>query len=779
MKLKNFLVGILYSYKASIIMMLLYALFMAIATFVEKYTSTETAKIWIYYSPLFILLQLLLVLNFIFSSLKNKLFKKKKWGGIVVHFSLIIILIGAFITHVSGVEGTIHIREGESVSHMVVQTNKGMHKFNLPFSIKLDKFTLTRYPGSSSPSSYESLLTLHTEGRFEQKVISMNNVLDIKGYRLFQASYDTDEKGTILSVNRDVLGRTITYAGYALLIVGFLLSFVVHNSRFRYLIARLKEIKAQKSLLILLLCFSIPLSSLIGQNAENHIVEALQKNRVDKEHAAKFGALPMQATDGRIEPINTFSSEVLRKLHSSDKFGDLNSDQFLLSVLTFPEMWMHIPLISYKNDDIAFNYDISEKMCAYTELFDSNGNYKLHEDLDKVFAKPISERTKFDKDLIKLDEQINILHQLLGRKMVKIFPNELDKNHSWFAYGDNLSTFSSLDSSFVKQNVEHYLQSVKEGVRTDNWADADKILEEIKSFQLEKNKTVEVSSDKIDAELLYNELNINRFCKKVYLILGGVLLLLAFINILKKRKSINIAFNILLVFVVLGVLYHLFGMAMRWYIAGYAPWSNSYETMIYVSAITVIAGLVFARQSQLTVALATLFAGVILFVSGLNWMNPQISPLVPVLKSPWLMIHVAVIVAAYGFFGISFLLGTTNLVLLRINKNKKNIMLKSRIEELCIINEMSLWAGLALMTIGTFLGAIWANESWGRYWGWDPKETWALVTVVVYAIVTHVRLVKKWDNPYLFNLLSVIAFACVLMTYFGVNYYLSGMHSYG
>lgn len=779
MKLKNFLVAILYSYKASIIMMLLYALFMAIATFVEKYTSTETAKIWIYYSPLFILLQLLLILNFIFSSLKNKLFKKKKWGGIVVHFSLIIILIGAFVTHVSGVEGTIHIREGESVSHMVVQTNKGMHKYNLPFSIKLNKFTLTRYPGSSSPSSYESLLTFHTEGRFEQKVISMNNVLDIKGYRLFQASYDTDEKGTILSVNKDMLGRTITYAGYALLIIGFLLSFVIQNSRFRYLIARLKEIKNQKSLLILLLCFSIPLSSLIGQNAENHIVEALQRNRVNKEHAAKFGALPMQATDGRIEPINTFSSEVLRKLHSSDKFGDLNSDQFLLSVLTFPEMWMHIPLIAYKNDDIAFNYDISEKMCAYAELFDSNGNYKLHEDLDKVFAKPISERTKFDKDLIKLDEQINILHQLLGRKMVKIFPNELDKNHSWFAYGDNLSTFSSLDSSFVKQNVEHYLQSVKEGVRTDNWADADKILEEIKSFQLEKNKTIEVSSDKIEAELLYNELNINRFCKKVYLILGGVLLLLAFINILKKRKSINIAFNILLFFVVLGVLYHLFGMAMRWYIAGYAPWSNSYETMIYVSAITVIAGLIFARQSQLTVALATLFAGVILFVSGLNWMNPQISPLVPVLKSPWLMIHVAVIVAAYGFFGISFLLGTTNLVLLRVNKNKKNITLKSRIEELCIINEMSLWAGLALMTIGTFLGAIWANESWGRYWGWDPKETWALVTVVVYAVVTHVRLVKKWDSPYLFNLLSIIAFACVLMTYFGVNYYLSGMHSYG
>jgi cytochrome c-type biogenesis protein CcsB len=258
-----------------------------------------------------------------------------------------------------------------------------------------------------------------------------------------------------------------------------------------------------------------------------------------------------------------------------------------------------------------------------------------------------------------------------------------------------------------------------------------------------------------------------------------LLLAFAFISLFRQTSGQKWLIRLLATVIFANAAYHSFGIIMRWYIGGYAPWSNAYETMIYVSFITVMAGMFFIRRSVLTFALAGLFAGVILFVAGLNWMDPQISPLVPVLKSPWLMIHVAVIVAAYGFFGISFLLGITNLLLLPASRKKTHPVLNLRIRELSIVNEMSLWLGLALMTTGTFLGAVWANESWGRYWGWDPKETWALVTIVVYAIVTHLRLVKKWDSPLLFNLMSVIAFACVLMTYFGVNYFLSGMHAYG
>lgn len=780
MKFKTEAGRILSSYKTTIILLIIYAVGLAIATFIEKYMGTEAAKILIYYSPVFFLLQLLLVFNFILIVIKRKLYNKDKWGFLVVHVAFIVILAGALTSHILGEEGSIHVREREKLDYMYVQTNKGESYHKLPFSVELVKFTLTRYPGSSSPSSFESKLIIYADGKSEERTISMNNVIDIKGYRLFQASYDTDEKGTILSVNKDVAGRNVTYTGYVMLVIGFILCFVGKNARFRQLATQLKELRnISKTFTILTLLFLSSFSLSAQHKPTEGMFDIIQKSKVSAEHASRFGALPMQSSDGRMEPINTFSSEVLRKLHRAETIGNLNSDQFLLSLLTIPEMWKHVPLITLSNKKIAFNYDITEGYCSYAELFDSNGQYKLHKDLEVVYKKTPSERTKFEKDLIKLDEQVNIFHQLINCRMVNIFPKEGDINHKWYAYGDNLSEFTSGDSLFVKQTMDKYLNNVRDALSTNDWSQADNTLSQIRTYQIDKNNTLNIEEKKIQSELMYNKLDIFRICKIFYLILGGILLVISFISLFKKQSWIRWCSRFLIAAIFVSVLYHLFGIGIRWYIAGYAPWSNSYETMVYVSLITVLAGLFFVRQSLMTFALATLFGGIILFVSGLNWMDPQISPLVPVLKSPWLMIHVAVIVAAYGFFGISFLLGLTNLSLLGINKKDKYSILTHRIKELSIVNEMSLWAGLALMTIGTFLGAVWANESWGRYWGWDPKETWALITIVVYAIVTHSRLVKKWDNPYLFNLLAALAFASVLMTYFGVNYLLSGMHSYG
>ncbi|MDR2087203.1 MAG: cytochrome c biogenesis protein CcsA [Dysgonamonadaceae bacterium] len=745
------------SYKTTILLLIVYALGLAAATFIEKYWGTTVAKLIIYYSPVFFFLQILLIINFIASSIHHRLFQKKKWGFMTVHTALIVILAGALTTHIWSKEGTVHLREGESVGDMLIQTGKGEFRHALPFRLELKKFTVTRYPGSSSPSGFESVVIVHADNQSFEKTIAMNKVLDFKGYRFFQASYDKDEKGSILSVNRDVAGRNISYTGYTLLIAGFILCFFGKNSRFRQLS------RALKGGMIALLCLlSFPLQ------AQNHsfsekIKTMFQENKINAEHAALFGTLPMQSMDGRLEPVNTFASEALRKLHHSDKIGGLNPEQFLLSLLTLPEWWMHVPFIHLPNKDIAQRYNLTEKQCAYNELFDKNGNYKLENALNEIFYKPPSQRSRFEKDLVKLDEQVNIFYQLINREMPAIFPAENAENHRW-------ETSNEL--------LDEYTANLLLGLQSGNWNTANQTLEAIRAYQKEKS-TLAIDSQKIKAELLYNRLNIFAQAKKIYLIAGGLLLVLAFILLFRRSATgLKWLIRLLASIIFVNVLYHLSGIGLRWYIGGYAPWSNSYETMIYVSFITVVAGLFFIRRSILTFALASLFGGIILFVAGLNWMDPQISPLVPVLKSPWLMIHVAVIVAAYGFFGISFLLGITNLLLLFAGKGNKRTPLHLRIRELSIVNEMSLWLGLALMTTGTFLGAVWANESWGRYWGWDPKETWALVTVVVYAIVTHLRLVKKWDNPLLFNLMSVFAFACVLMTYFGVNYFLSGMHSY-
>lgn len=772
--------GILSSYVTTIFLLIIYALGLAFATFIEKYHGTIAAKAMVYYSPVFIFLQFMMIVNFIYEVIEHQLLKKKKWGFIIIHFAFIVILGGALVTHLFGTEGILHIREGEREDRMAIQSTSGTEYKTLPFAVELVKFSLVRYPGSSSPSSFESDLIIHVDGKKINDRVFMNNVIDIKGYRLFQASYDKDEKGTVLSVNQDVAGRTITYFGYGLLLIGFVLSFIGRNSRFRQLGRQLNDLRSTVKTTIgaLLLLFISSLQVNAQPNA-SQMADAILKYSVSPEHAEKFGSLPIQSANGRMIPVNTFSSEILRKLHKENTYKNLNSDQFLLSVLAMPDMWMRIPFITHKSEELAKYYDLTDKACAYIEVFDSNGQYKLQERLEEAYHKMPTERTRFDKDLMKLDEQINILHQLFNHQMLNLFPKEDDPLHTWYAPGDDLSSFSGQDSMFVSRIMQWYIGEVQNGLQSRDWTKADEVLEMIRTYQNAKNKTITIDPQKINVELMYNKLDIFRYCKIFYLILAGLSLVLAFLSLFESKKWMVWAKWILASGIIAVFIYHMTGMGMRWYIAGYAPWSNSYETMVYVAWATVAGGLIFLRKSTMTFALATLFGGIILFVSGLNWMDPQINPLVPVLKSPWLMFHVAVIVAAYGFFGISCLIGLTNMILMCFGRVKKDDLLIARMKELSLINELSLHVGIALMTIGTFLGAIWANESWGRYWGWDPKETWALITIIVYVTVTHLRLIKKCQNYWLFNFNSAIAIFSVLMTFFGVNYFLSGMHSYG
>lgn len=769
---------ILSSYVTMTILLVVYALGLAIATFVEKAYSTMLAKVLIYYSPLFFLLQFLLVINFILILFKYRLYKSEKWGFLLVHFSFIIILLGALTSHLTSKEGVLHLRKGEKSNKIVMHTNHGQKEHLLPFEVELVQFTLKRYPGSMSPSSYESELLVHVDGNIRNEKVYMNNVLDVKGYRFFQASFDKDEQGTILSVNKDVVGRNVTYTGYLLLFIGTILCLISKNGRLRTLYRQIKKVPVLSVILFMVSSTSVFSTHLSAQQMPS-MIDGIQQIQISRVHAEKFGLLPVQSINGRIIPMNTFSSEVLRKLCKNTKFGGLNSDQFLLSVLTFPEMWQHVPFIIIPNDDIAGYLNLTESKCSYMDVFHANGSYKLQEKLEEAYMKMPDKRTAFDKDIIKFDEKINIFHQLINYQLVKLFPKSDDPGQKWYAPGDNLSDYQGQDSLFVATIFYNYLADVRDAVKSGNWSPADEILELISTYQYRRNTIPELTADKIALEVKYNHLDVFRWCKIGYLSLGGLLLISSFLLFFRTDRRIHYILRILTVFVLLVFIFQMVGIGMRWIIGGYAPWSNSYETMVYAAWATVCAGLIFVRRSPITFSLATLFAGIILFVSGLNWMDPQINPLVPVLKSPWLMFHVAVIMSAYGFFGISFLIGLTNLVIMSLIRKDKLKSYYGPLRELSIINEISLIVGLLLMTIGTFMGAVWANESWGRYWGWDPKETWALITVVIYVIVTHLHLVKKWNNLWLFNFSSVIAFASVLMTYFGVNFFLSGMHSYG
>lgn len=767
------LIRSLSSYKASIILLLIYAAGMALATLVEKNMGTIAAKMLIYYSPLFIFLQLMLVVNFLLLIGRYHYIRKKKWTLLMIHLSLIVILGGALTTHLFGKEGQVHIREGESSDEMVIHSSTGTRVEKLPFRLELTDFRLHRYPGSQSPSSYESSLLLYVDGEVREAEVYMNNVLDLKGYRFFQASYDPDEMGTILSVNRDPVGRSITYCGYLLLLVGFIMMFVMPGSRFRKLIRSLQELRNAGTAILFLLLFMISTGNIFASKTDNQLNPHLV---VPLSHATQFGELPVLFR-GRIMPMSSFSSEVLRKLHKETTFSGLTNDQFLLGLLAHPQQWMKLPLIWLPEGNVTSKYHLSESYAAYSDFFDRNGNYRLLPELQQAYHKAPVERTAAEKELIKLDERVNIFYQLVHHTLPTIFPIAADPHHLWVAPGGDLSLLTESDSLIITQMFSRYITAVRGSLESNDWSEPEHLLSEMKEWQRQHDIASLIHPEKIKAEIRYNKVRFFSRARVGYLFFGSLLLILCLLAMFYELKWMRYFSWLLLTLIAVTFIFHLYGMGLRWYIAGHAPWSNSYETMVYIGWVTVLAGFIFGRRNNLIIALSTLFGGVILFVSGLNWMDPQINSLVPVLRSPWLMFHVAVIVAAYGFFGVSFLLGTTNLLLMSFRNATDQMVF--RIKELTIINNLSLMSGLALMTIGTFLGAVWANESWGRYWGWDPKETWALITVVVYTVVTHIHLVKGWGGEWLFNLLSVVAFASVLMTFLGVNYFLSGMHSYG
>ncbi len=776
------------SWRITLILLVHYIVLLAAATFIEKSQGTAMAREVIYNNPLFYLLQLLLVINFCATAWQARLWQQRKYGVLLLHLSFIVILLGALITNLFGFEGIVHIREGQTVSSMRTTDEQRL----LPFSIRLDDFKLVRYPGSHSPSSFESFLTIRTEEGERREHIYMNKVIYEQGYRLYQSSYDADEQGTVLTVNNDAVGTGVTYIGYALLLAGMLLTLADRKSRFRQLAKQLGQTTQlrqttatrlgqptatrlkQVTPILLLAC--LPALS-FAQQAD---VNLLLKNTIPVEQAEQWGRMQVQCPTGRIEPVNTYTNKLLRKIYRSDTFQGLSAGQVIIGFLINPAYWGNVPLIRQTNKELQQAYSLPQgKYIRFFDVFDENGAYLIADAVDKAYSCPVAQRSRLEKDLLKLDEKVNILYSLRQGQMFALFPLPGDTNGKWYSHGDDLSMFSGKDSLFVTKIMPWYLDEAFNALRTGDWTKAEEVLSMMNVYQQKQSVTPLLTEKQVSWELFYNKARLFFFSAMGYMAVGVLLLAFAVWRLLKPKRWFKAVIIPLVALTVLVFMLHTFGIGIRWYISGRAPWANAYESMIYVAWATALAGLLFIRRSTMTLALAAFFAGIILFVANLNFMDPEITPLVPVLKSYWLMIHVAVITASYGFFGISFLLGLLTLAFMSTGNPQKVALLRPHIRELRIINEMSLHIGLYLLTAGIFLGAVWANESWGRYWGWDPKETWALITMVVYAFILHARFLPALRSDYAFSVMSVLGLASVLMTYFGVNYYLSGLHSYG
>lgn len=645
----------------------------------------------------------------------------------------------------------------------------GSKPIPVPFSIYLKDFQLERYPGSESPSSFASEVVLQDNniGLKRDIRIFMNNTLNYKGYKFFQSSYDTDELGTILSVNHDLLGTWITYIGYLLLFFGFVFSLLNKHSYFQFLVRKLKQ-SSVKMLLMLLTLGGLT----VNVNAQPGATAAIPG--IDKSTVDAFSKLWIQGVDGRIEPLSTLNSEIVRKVsHKSALYGK-SADEVVLSMMAYPEIWRTLPIIRVSDKTVAAQLGTTEKYITIEQVFDEQGNYRILQNVQQAYSKAPAFRNMVEKEYINLDERINICFMVFQGSIFKIFPRST-REASWNYPGEDSPDYTGGDSIFIKSGFQLLLQTITE----QKYADANQILAAISNFQNKYGGNLIPSENKRDIEILYNNVNPFKRVFPFYLMFGFLLLTVLLVNIFRQKQFPKFLWVTFFVIIFITFLIHTGGLILRWYISGHAPWSNGFESMVYVSWAVMLAGFVFGRKYPLVVGTASFLTGISLFVAHLSWMNPEITPLVPVLKSYWLTIHVAIITASYGFLGLSTFLGVLALILMVLRNKKNQIKVTVFIEQLTTINEMSATVGLYFLTIGTFLGGVWANESWGRYWGWDPKETWALITVVIYSFIVHMRLIPSLKGIFNYNMASVLGFASVLMTYFGVNYYLSGLHSYG
>ncbi|MGJ0356722.1 cytochrome c biogenesis protein CcsA [Aliarcobacter cryaerophilus] len=686
-----------------------------------------------------------------------------------------------------GLSGQLGVPRDLIFDKYTVTLEYGSKFIDLPFAIRLNEFQLERYPGSMAPSSYASEVTVIKDDKTYDYRIFMNRTLNEGNFLFFQSSYFPDETGTVLSVNNDP-GKWPTYFGYFLLTLGLFLNFFDKKSRFR----KLTKFVANKNLAMFILTLALLSTQNLKANESNNTTSPQEVDditmRVDylnkfkdesKVTADKFGHLVVQSSGGRMKPLATLNREIVQKLSGKSSFMGMDANQIVLGMITRPDIWKDVKIIKINTPKLKKFLGVpeSEKYISFSEAFGEKNDYLLAKESEKaLLTKPI-ERGTYEKDIIKVDEKLNIIYTVFNGALLNIFPKvydeqSVDDNFKWYSPLEAMQEFSGQNQAAIGSVVRGLFNSTMDF----DWNSSNNYIDMIALYQDKVGTDIKPTASKINAEIVFNKLDIFFNLTLAYVLLGFIMVVLAFVVIFKPEfkpaKTTKIIFAILTILFAIQT----FGMGYRWYLSGHAPWSDIYETLIYISWSAIFAGVIFFRNSLLALGAATIIAGIFMFTAHLTDVDPQITSLVPVLKSYWLTIHVSILTASYGFFGLSAILGFLTLIMFIFRKNRPH--LDDIIKHISAINEISLIIGLACITIGNFLGGVWANESWGRYWGWDPKETWAYVSIVVYALVIHLRFVKSLNTPYVLATASLLAFSSIMMTYLGVNFYLSGMHSY-
>lgn len=717
------------------------------ATIVESSKGTAFVRQHIYTSAWFVVLWAALVVAAAVYIVLRKNKSNVSTSVLLVHASFLVILLGAFTSWNMAESGTIHLRQNETTSTMKDEEGKTKE---LGFEVSLKNFNVVNYPGTDAPMDYVTTLTANTQ---EIKV-SMNNIGSFNGYRFIQSGYDSDMQGTTLGVYHDPWGIGITYTGYALLFISLIATMASKKTRMRHLYHKALSLQGAKAWAV---------TALLAVSSFSTTANAQEMVKIDGDIADDFGKICV-LYNSRITPINTVATSFVTKLCGKPTWDGLSSNQVFAGWIFDVPYWETVKMIEIKEKKAQELLGINGKWASFDDFWDSYNNYKLDAPLKKAYK---DGDTKLQKQLRDADEKFNIIRMLYGGEMLKMFPYAGKQGHmQWFAPGQPLGNLK-LDEKelvFIKKSMDYLAESIITGDKVR----AEEIAKKIYSYQHVRGKAVVPTKFRIYTETFYNKTNAQRLPVMLYLTLS---LLLAIVSTLSlnngKQKKTRLVSSVL-TWVML--LHTTLLLALRWFVSGHLPMSNGYETMQFMAWATLIVTLVMEKRFLPVKQFGPLLSSFALLVAMITDGNPQITQLMPVLQSPLLSVHVMVIMFSYALFGLTALIGLQGLIAHHRKQEEKE-------QQLAALSQFLLYPAVALIAIGIFIGAIWANVSWGRYWSWDSKETWALITMLIYSAPLHadIKWLRKAQHMHIYMLL---AFLSVLMTYFGVNYFLSGMHSY-
>lgn len=731
-------------------------LILTIATILEKIYGTDFVNEYIYSSVPFVILWGVTAITSLLYIIKSKLHRQPVI--FLLHLSLLFILAGAFTTWIYGEQGTMRVRQGEQQTSFT--DSKGI-SHQLPFSITLNQFEIIYYKGTLAPMDFISHISVADKDchRQIQGKVSMNHIFSYQHYRFYQSGYSEDNEGSVFSVSHDPYGIGITYAGYTLLLLSTVFFFFSPQSRFRQL---LKSPLLHRSLTVILLLFAFSLNSnFLKANSPSPKV-------LPREVAEHFGGLYI-LYNNRICPLQTFARDFTIKLYGSSSYKGLTPEEVLTGWLFYYDSWKNEPIIRIKSNEARKLLEIEGNYARLKDYISTINEYKLEKMMNHIRS---GEQVTDKRGIEEADEKFNIINLVCTGAMMKIFPcrNIAGKTLEWYSQSDQLPQDMDNDKwVFIRKSMSY----VNEMIVMKKYNDACLLLEKIKKYQQKECDGLLPADNKFKAEKIYNQFDYSKSVAMACICIGLICFIYYCHCMASQKRTSRKAIIILNILLWIVFTYLSAAICLRGYVSNHLPLSNGFETMQFMAWCTLLLTFLLQRKFAMLLPFGFLLCGLTLMVSMLGESNPQITQLMPVLQSPLLSIHVVVIMIAYSLLAFIMLNGVTAVILHQSQKE-----CKEQIERLQIISQIILYPAIFLLAIGIFIGAVWANVSWGRYWGWDPKEVWALITMLVYALALHPRSLPWFHRTMFFHVFCITAFITVLITYFGVNFLLGGMHSY-